>query len=252
MLLKHLTLNTWTAQVPAIWDFLKKEDADILTLQEVLHTEKPHQPESFYQYQKIFQELGLQYGAFGALYHLLLDEGEVEFGNAIFSKYPITSMKTIYFQKTYQDISWTKIKATGGNFSQAPMGMVSARITLPEKKLDTYSIHGVWGFDGEDSEARLAMADTILSEIEGKEDIIIGGDMNLLPTTKAVAKLEEHLTSVFGNSLPTTFNLSYKDEQYATSPVDMMFVSKHIAVRSCEMPQVSVSDHMPLIATYTL
>ena len=252
MKLNALTLNTWQAKVPAIWSFLKEQHADIVMLQEVLHTEKSSQPEEFSLYQKLKKELGYQYASFGSLYHLVIPQGEVEFGNAILSKFPISSSHTTYFDTPYQTISWEDITKSGGDFSQTPMGMLHATVKLPEKTLDVVSVHGIWGFDGDDNERRLKMADTILEAGEGKEWVIVGGDFNVKVGTKTIGKLEANLTNVFDHELETTFNLQYKDERFAHAPVDMLFVSRNIAVEGQEMPQVSVSDHMPLVATLLL
>jgi endonuclease/exonuclease/phosphatase family metal-dependent hydrolase len=63
----------------------------------------------------------------------------------------------------------------------------------------------------------------------------------------------QHLTSVFGDSLKTTFNISRKDNPgYATAAVDMMFVSSDIEVIEKACPAVDVSDHLPLVVQLRL
>jgi endonuclease/exonuclease/phosphatase family metal-dependent hydrolase len=72
----------------------------------------------------------------------------------------------------------------------------------------------------------------------------------LLPNTQVVKNIEQHLVSVFKDELTTTFNMKQKSNPgYATSVVDMMFVSADVKVADHECLQVDVSDHLPLIVT---
>ena len=85
------------------------------------------------------------------------------------------------------------------------MNFVHASVALPEKLLHVFNTHGIWGFDGFDNKRRLAMSQKIIGKIEGKKPLILAGDFNILPTTSTIKNIENHLTSVFKNALPTTF-----------------------------------------------
>jgi endonuclease/exonuclease/phosphatase family metal-dependent hydrolase len=62
--------------------------------------------------------------------------------------------------------------------------------------------------------------------------------------------IEEHLTSVFGNSLTTTFNMRRKENPgYATAAVDLMYISNDLRVTGKDCPDVDISDHLPLVVT---
>ncbi len=95
------------------------------------------------------------------------------------------------------------------------------------------------------------MSDKIIEAITDVPNVILGGDTNARPTNKAMMAIEEHLDSVFGTELTTTFNMERKHNPgYATSVVDMLFVSSNISVQSHSCPDVDISDHLPLIVTF--
>jgi endonuclease/exonuclease/phosphatase family metal-dependent hydrolase len=100
------------------------------------------------------------------------------------------------------------------------------------------------------------MSEIIVNQIQDKSNVILGGDFNLLSTTQTVQNIERHLTSVFKKELPTTFNVKHKNLEkspgYATSAVDMMFVSPDLKIVSKSCPDVDVSDHFPLVCEVTL
>ena len=100
---------------------------------------------------------------------------------------------------------------------------------------------------------RLQMGRIIAKEIQDKKTVILAGDFNLQPDTDTVKLITKHLTSVFGSSLISTFNMKRKTNPgYATAAVDMVFVSTDIRVLSAKCPQVEISDHLPLVCELEL
>ena len=112
----------------------------------------------------------------------------------------------------------------------------------------------MYDLDGDNfSEARRKMSDTIIKNIQGKDNVILAGDTNAKPTNKAMRAVEDHLTNVFGNDLTTTFNMRRKENPgYATAVVDLMYVSPNIRILDKVCPAVDISDHLPLIATFEI
>jgi endonuclease/exonuclease/phosphatase family metal-dependent hydrolase len=99
------------------------------------------------------------------------------------------------------------------------------------------------------------MKDVIIKTLSGKESVIIAGDANIRPDTTVMKEIEEklNLNNVFGMRLPSTFNMSHKDNpEFASESVDKILVTKNLRVVSSEMPEVDVSDHFPLKAIVEL
>jgi endonuclease/exonuclease/phosphatase family metal-dependent hydrolase len=99
------------------------------------------------------------------------------------------------------------------------------------------------------------MGELIAEQVKDLENVILAGDFNLFPSTKTVELIEDHLKNVFKNELTTSFNMKQKtnpNTNYATSVVDMIFVSKNIKVIQHYCPQVDISDHLPLVSVIEL
>jgi endonuclease/exonuclease/phosphatase family metal-dependent hydrolase len=249
MKLKIITLNIWHGG--RIWDnaidFLRREDPDILLIQEVFNNHDPVLESRFRtmdEFHKIFEFVDSD---FAPACMIVQDFGKVEDGLAIFSKLPITKRyEPIFFNEPYSD----KYVDDASGPPIAPRNLQHVVIDVNGTQLE-----GVWDLDGEnDSEKRLRMSQTIVDAIKDKQNVVLGGDTNVRPNTQTIRNIEEHLNNVFGHELKTTFNIARKDNPkliagYAASAVDMLFVSPNLEVTDHCCPDVDVSDHLPLVIT---
>ncbi|MBP6913447.1 MAG: endonuclease/exonuclease/phosphatase family protein [Candidatus Levybacteria bacterium] len=250
MKLKIVTLNIWRGEIykEAI-KFLMQENADIIFLQEVYDGKDKNLPIPYRLYSFLSEMFPRHFSVFGAQFCDITEYGNIEEGNAIFSRFPIISSKNTFFDVPYSVFN-NRLKE---RFDDNPQAILQAKLKFGEGILNTFCVHGVWGFDGKDNERRFTMAKVIKKETAGVNNTIMAGDFNLVHNTQAVGQIEENLTSVFRNELVSTFNMKYKDNGgYATAAVDMVFVSSNISVLSKNCPQVDVSDHLPLVATLEL
>jgi len=244
MQIKFLTLNTWRGKLlNKVLAFLKKEDADIVVLQEVFNGTNPRCDPQFRAYSIIKRELNYQHAAFAPAFLDITTAEHLENGNAIFSKFPINTHRIHFFDVPYG----TYIDAPG-NYERCPRILVKAQLQVETKRLNVFNIHGIYGLSGEDNPRRLAMSQTIVSLIKNEENVILAGDFNLSPQTKTIQNIERYLTSVFGRTIRTSFNMKRKDNpDYGKVAVDMIFVSKNLKIVKRISPQVDVSDHLPLV-----
>lgn len=248
MRLKFLTINILFGGM--IWDnlveFIRSEKPDIMAIQEV-YNGQDMKLEKRYRTMNEFENLFgsfLPYNAFGAT---LLDRGvSTTWGNAVFSRFPITNYRTVLFDLPFVEYDFS----TDTDPRLAAEGMLEAELHVNGKKIYTYSWHGVWDNHGGDTQRRFIMGEKIIEAIKGKENVILAGDTNVNPDTQVISNISEKLglVSVFGTSLQSTFNMKQKEESgnYAHSPVDQVFVSPNFQVIEKEMPDVDVSDHYPL------
>lgn len=249
MQIKFITINIWFGG--KIWnnliEFINTEKPDILALQEV-YDGHDQSLEKRFRTMEVFNELFkgfLPYNAFGAT---LFDTGvNVPWGNAIFSKFPISSSKTIFFDLPYSNYNFN----IDPDPRLAPEGMLEGKLSLDGKDLFVYSWHGPWNNHGGDSKERFIMRDVIIENLKDKERVILAGDSNVRPDTAVIKDIEEkiNLHNVFGDRLQSTFNMKHKSiPELAFESVDKCFVTKNITVTDSEMPEVDVSDHYPLKA----
>lgn len=256
MEIKYVNLNLLEGGIysPGIKEFLQRENPDIFALQEVFLSEDQSLPERYRSLEwisSLFPDYEYEFAP-----EVLYNDGEKRFlcGNAIFSRFSILDSATIFYDLPFGEYHW---QTPGTNekhdYSQQPYNLLYTQIKAGRKTLNVFNTHGIWGVDGDDNPRRLQMGEIISKQVQGKDHVILGGDFNLLPTTRTIKKIEQHLTNVFGNSLETTFNMRKKPfpGSYANSVVDMVFVSNDIKVLQKHCPDVDISDHFPLACKFS-
>lgn len=248
MKIKILTLNIWGGELlDRVINFIRKEDPDIALLQEV-NNGMDGLNSKFRSFYILRKELGFSYCSFESLFLGIRSGNKIPQGNAIFSRFPIGNQKAIFFDIPFGEFNLEEIKSNLGKNQFLPMGMLKTDVNVNRTDINCYNIHGIWGFDGEDSARRLEMSKIIVEEIKNKKNVILAGDFNLNPNTNTIKNIEVYLQNVFSNELTSTFNMKHKNiPGYATAVVDMILVSKHFQVVNHYMPSVDVSDHMPLV-----
>jgi len=248
MKIKILTLNIWGGELLGnIIKFIRKENPDIVLFQEV-NNGTNDLDSKFRSFDILKKEIGLSYCAFEPLFLDVWSTNKIPQGNAVFSRFPIENQKAIFFDIPFGEFSLKDGKNDVSKNQFLPMGILKANVNVNGKNIYTYSLHGIWGFDGEDNARRLEMSRIIVDEIKDKENVILAGDFNLKPHTKTIKNIEKYLDNVFDEELISTFNMKHKKlPGYATAAVDMILISKHFKVTSHYMPDIDVSDHRPLI-----
>ncbi len=249
MILKVVSLNLWHGGrlFQEALRFLKIQDAYVIALQEVHDGRDPELPDRHRSMQVIGEKLGYAYDDFTQAFILSQPEGKIPFGNAILSKFPFQQASVDFFVEPtrpyYEDVP--------EQWPIEPRLLQGTKIITPGHEVNFFNIQGVWDMAGDhDSPARHRMVDTILEATAGKPNVIVTGDTNAKPTNPAMRRLEGPLMSVFGDELKTTFNMRRKDNPgYATAAVDLMYISPDIKVLSKDVPDVDVSDHLPLVVT---
>lgn len=250
MNIKAISLNIWQGELltEAI-DFLKGQDADIVMLQEVYDGSDPSWAEKYHSLSILKNELGYEYFDFGLAYEESTDFGRIPHGNAVFSKFPIVSsgvtLMVASISPSFQ--YWDR----PDHWPLLPAPLQHVKLETKAGEINVFNMHGVWDLDGDSySDRRQKMEKSIIEAFKGLPNVILAGDSNAKASNKAMTNLENHLTSVFGQQLKSTFNMRRKDNPgYATAAVDHMFVSSNIQVLSKECPDIDVSDHLPLVVT---
>lgn len=250
MKIKCISLNLWNGGnlFPNILAFLNEHtDASILMFQEVYNAHDPGLVENFRSLDALREHFNYPYEVFAPAMLDKLLVGKIESGNAILSKYPITSSDVQFFSDPYRE----RDAYDPTENPSAPRILQHAVLDIDGTTLDVYNLHGVWDLDGDRySERRQRMSETIINTVRDKKNVLFAGDSNALPTNPALRKIEKHLTSVFGDDIKTTYNMRRKDNPgYATAACDVVFVSPGIRIVEKVCPNVDISDHLPIIAT---
>lgn len=225
-------------------DFLQREKPDILLCQEAYNGSGPALLERQRSIEVIQDNLGFTHADFAPA--MRSKKTQLDQGNAVFSRFPIKEREVIFIEGSYRE----QVMDDPKEFPNLPRNLQLATLDTPAGDITVANFHGVWDLNGDNfSEKRRQMSETIIAATKDKPNIILAGDTNAKSTNQAMRNIEQHLTSVFGTSLATTFNMRRKDNPgYATAPVDLMFVSPNVQIVSKNCPDIDVSDHLPLIA----
>ena len=114
------------------------------------------------------------------------------------------------------------------------------------------NMHGMWLPSGkEDSSERLIQSDRIvrfITHVEGAK--ILCGDLNLLPQTRCINMLEQHLRNLTREYAVTSTRSSHysKNGKFA----DCISTSADVRVLGFHVLEDEVSDHLPLLLEFDL
>lgn len=252
MVLKVICLNLWWGGnlFPAIIDFLKQEDADIVAMQEVHDAHDEKLIDRFRSMDVLRQQLKYPYEDFAESHILKTPEGRMPSGNGVLSKFEITKRTKTYLFESTQD-EYLDVPEQWPIF---PRILEHVSLATPAGEVNVFNMHGVWDLDGDSpSPQRRRMIDRTMAAVGDAPNVILTGDTNATTNNPLFRDIEKQLHNVFGRELTTTFNMRRKDKPgYATAAVDHMFISPSIEVVSKECPDVDVSDHRPLVVTLKL
>ena len=137
-----------------------------------------------------------------------------------------------------------------------PEAMQYATISDPDGATYTVAnLHGIWHpGDKQDTPERLSQSKKIIDTLaDFSENVIFCGDFNLMPDTESIRMIER----AGYRNLITEFNIQdtrgpINHERFPDSPqyfADYAFVSKNVLVQKFEVPQLRISDHLPLELT---
>lgn len=246
--MKLITLNAWGGILnEPLLDFIQihSVDTDIFCFQEILRegTGKTASNENKSLYEDISRILANYNGYFGEYQETNYKKDHKnagEMGIATFVKNSISS-SFVEAIGLYHEREW-------GDYTGKFLG--GAALMVRVNDMDVLNIHGLWQ-EGikTDTEAKIGQSREIIelaNKFDGKK--IICGDFNLLPDTKSVQMFGEKYQDLIKKfKIENTRSVSYtKKLRYA----DYVFLDKDIAVKDFSVPDLNISDHLPLILEF--
>lgn len=174
-----------------------------------------------------------------------LEECPASMGNAIFSKFPIKSHRSVYIRKGSKDL--TIFKGSNRVYLEVTIDIKSQLLTM-----GTTHLSFIPGFI--ETPARNREADKLTSEVSGHSNrFVLTGDLNSAPDSKTIKKIEDKFISA---------GPSYQEKTFSTKPfsiagfevwgldwrLDYIFTTKDIKVLSSKIINTEFSDHLPIVA----
>lgn len=248
--MKLISLNSWGSRLDGIFNFISDnaESTDIFCFQEVLTggIGKTGRGELKSAYEDLGATLPSHTGYFfqygeGGYYGESSGGLDFKFGVACFVRDELT--QALVGGTTLYDLGqeWTDYS---GGFA------AGASLAVRVEDYVIVNVHGLWqGGIKQDTEARHEQSKKILelaNRFAGKK--VITGDFNLLPDTEAIRTFGDayqDLIKKYGIK-DTRGALYTKELRYS----DYVFVDKGIVVNIFAVPNVDVSDHLPLVLEF--
>ncbi|MBI2473675.1 endonuclease/exonuclease/phosphatase family protein [Candidatus Uhrbacteria bacterium] len=242
--MKVLCLNLWQGGnlMNEILSFLRKEDPDVLVMQEVYNGHDLLWERKFRSLDVLREELNYPYEHFAPAFLERTSFGKVEQGNAVLSKFPLLGSKTFFY-----DVPYGEREDLPPYYKTTPRNLQHVTLDVHGRMVHVFNTQGVWGEDGEDNDRRLFMGKKIAEAVQPYQDVVLAGDFNVQEKTKTIGMIEGQLVNVFKDERTTSFNMRHKTNPgYATAVVDFMFVSPNLNVKDKWSYDEDVSDHLAL------
>lgn len=252
--LKVLTYNTHGMLVNkkkedkiAMLNHIKQQDADIICMQEVL-VYKNLAKFTLSDLREVMKEYRYTY------YDFKVYNSKRQFGNVVFSRYPLINKQTIRYESN-SNIS-----------SQCDVVVKTDTIRLVVNHLESFGLEGKdFNIDsltaGNFKESSLNRKLTQTSQLRRQQvrkvrraisnspyPVIAVGDYNALPLSMVYWTMNMGLRDCFAECSFGRYGATYKQKGIGIR-IDYIFTSRQLQPLACRVDHVTYSDHFPLIAT---
>lgn len=257
--MKLLSLNIWGGKIfSSLIDYLKEQQdkIDIFCLQEVLSvdgrvTRNPNFKVNLWQ--ELISFFPNFNHFFDSTFSGVTPEGKrakhLKAGLGIFIKKSISI-------KSHGEIFLYRNKLSIVNYklTNMPVNLQFVNIKINNKPVLIFNFKGIW-YPGDklDTPLRLKQSQKLLQFLKKyKSPKILCGDFNLLPNTKSIAIIEGQMQNLIKDyHIKTTRStLNHYKGSHKQKFADYMFVSKEVKVIDFKVPDIAVSDHLPLILEF--
>ena len=230
-------------------EFLINENPDFISMQEVtsygfnLYREKSLN--LFYLIRKKLKMNGVFNGDLK-----LKDNERSLFGNAVFSKYKISESKVVIL-KTFRPVTLKELDGVDGEMrTQINRHLLDAVIDFDGQTIHVMSWHGAWTAPPKDTAETLRQAQIVASYLKNlDEPFILGCDANNVLESKTVRLINKVAKNwMIGSGAGQTTHPTYHKIVPRGFLVDYIFTSRHFKLKSLMVPQILVSDHLPVVA----
>jgi len=242
MKLKLLQANIWGGRLEKqIVELLKKEQADIVCLQEAIST--PGEGVLGITVEQLQKLCGYKYAYVSPVFSFDLMGKEAGFGNTILSKLPLLDTETTFTRLQHR----AKFSFDTDDYNIRNLQHVG--ITVSDRVLHILNHHGHHVPDHKDGDQETErQCDIIAQKISSLDGpIVLAGDFNLSPHSKSLGQINRVLKnlSIEAGLQTTRTQLTHKKEV-----CDYIFVNNDMRVQSFRALDDLVSDHKALVLEF--
>ncbi|MBI2196313.1 hypothetical protein HYU45_01735 [Candidatus Daviesbacteria bacterium] len=258
--MKLISLNTWGGKIyqPLI-DFIKQHstDTDIFCFQEIFSTTSNITEQSGFRLnlnQEITAVLKNHQGYFAScVNNYIVGSFQTHFvdfslssGLAIFinKKFPVRSYSDLF-------VYGKKDSFNPKDLNSLPRNIQYINFLLGNKEFTICNIHGIWVKGGKgDTPSRIQQSKQIRKLLETRDGgKILCGDFNLGLDTESIKILDSSMINLIKKyNIETTRSKFYpRSDKFA----DYTFISPDVKVTNFQVPDIEVSDHLPMILEFS-
>ena len=256
--IKLIQLNTWMGRLSrATLKFVQEQNPDILCLQEVFKSDAPvaYPEDQMFDLFGTLQNSGLFAEAyFSPAVRIDIAGSTAEFGNAIFSKFPLSDQKTLFTDGT-EVVSHFTTHLNEGNNPARNAQLVTLELPTGER-LALVNQHFHWvknPLGDENSVPKMQLVAREARDFAGSLPLIIAGDFNHSPESQALQVFDGWLTNAITQTdAQTTLSGLKFPAQEVQVVCDHVLYNDQVMVKQVEVSQELISDHYPVIFEFEL
>jgi endonuclease/exonuclease/phosphatase family metal-dependent hydrolase len=220
----------------AVLDLIKKEDPDLLFLQEVIDGDDLP---SFVE----------RFSAEGIYVPMLLDDFGRKQGVALFSKYPIGNVSVEYYAKQYEELRNDMHKANKGDYHHA---LITAIVVINEVEYKVCVTHFPVNYPGlEVSEFQRTCYEKLRTMLAEKGDVVFCADLNCPRGTEIFDDIAVEFKDNIPKEIETTIDGNLHRAGYLPYVVDCIFTKGKYEASNVRLIS-NVSDHLAVLADITV
>lgn len=261
MKIKFIQVNIYCGKyLDSLVEFLKREQPDFISMQEVtVGSINLYSDKEVSTFEILKERLGLD----GVLspYIKYLDLPGASFGNAVLGKFPIKQFKTIPLNQS-REIMYSEVEnATGEENAEInesrqnlPRELLDVTFDVNGRNIHALSWHGAWTAPPTDTVETVRQASVLAQYLKTiPEPYILGCDSNNVPKSKTILTIDAVSNNLMKGSgiLQTTHPTAHKIAPRGYL-IDFVFTSPDFKLKSVNVPDVLVSDHLPVVCELEL
>ena len=255
--LKVMTYNTHAMMIgenlaakKSMLNYINNQDADIVCLQEVLVYKNPERL-TLPALREAMSNYPYTY------YDFKHYNSKRQFGNVVFSRYPLTNKKTIRYESRSNISSQCDILVEKDTIRLMVNHLESYRLVKEDLQFDTLSVEEIKNSSlihklQHAGKLRHKQAREVKQSIrQSPHPVVVVGDFNAIPLSYVYWKIRFGLRDCFLNTSFGQLGNTYKKGQIGIR-IDYILCSHKLTPIKCEVDRVKYSDHFPVIATIGL
>lgn len=250
-IIKFLQVNIYKGRYLAeLINFIRREAPDFITMQEVTRAGFNLWEDKAADTFEVIREKIKMDGVYNGDLKLTGEEGS-DFGNAVFSKYKIIG-KDVVVLKSFRPVTLEELDGASA-FEirpQIPRHLLDVQVEYNNVVLHILSWHGAWTAPPVDTSETLRQAKVVADYLESIDGpFILGGDLNNIPGSKTIGLIDNAANNLMsGSGILETTNPKVHKIAPKGFLIDYVFTSKEIKLINIKAPQVTISDHLPVVA----